>query len=177
MACDKDIFLKALEKFPKIKTFVTKNTNVRSEIFENKISAIRDRLNQKFAKSAPDLAKPRADARKQTKRLLKSSVYFLNMLQKTQKKSKLNDITEEATPKSSKTDKSSMNNSSLFNWVSNRTVTPKGAIGKMLKVLKRSSENTEQDSGIQMEKDVINPKKTISHPNVWKYVFLIRKKF
>jgi len=158
--------LKALEKFPKIKTFVTKNTNVRSEIFENKISAIRDRLQPKFAKSAPDLAnKLRTDNKRQTRKLLKSSVFFLNMLQKTQKKTKLNDIPEEGTPKSSKTNQSS-NTSGLFNWVSNRSVTPGGAIGKMLKALKRSSDTFEHDSGIKMEKDVIHPKKTISHPNL-----------
>ena len=173
LACDKNVFLKALEKYPKIKTFIIKNTNVRSEIFENKMSAIKDRHQPKaIAKSAPDLARQlRNDARRQTKKLLKSSVYFLNMLQKTQKKNKLNDIPEEGTPKSSKTNQS-INSSSLFNWVSNRTVTPRAAIGKVLKVLKRSSEALEGDSGVKNEKDIKRPQKTVSHPQVRRHFLL-----
>ena len=168
--------MNAVEKFPKIKAFVTKNKNVRSEIFDNKLSAIKDRHHhpKAIAKSAPDLAsKIRMDARRQTKKLLKSSVYFLNMLQKNQKKTKLNDIPEEGTPKSSKTNQS-INTSSLMNWVTNRTVTPRAAIGKVLKVLKRSSDTMDADSAAKTGQDVRRPQKTVSHPLV-KINFFVKK--
>ena len=122
-----------MKKFPAVEEHVFKTLNVRREIFTQKLSDIR---RKKFlAKSAIEQRRPAA--RKPIK-LLKSSVYFLNMISKKPSERKMLDTLGDETTKSR-----NPSISSALSWA-RASMTPKSGIIGALKNLRKSEDGSDK---------------------------------
>lgn len=128
LACDKRVFLNALKKFPDVQKHMDKGMKVRTEKLDAKLSEIKNKS------YSLDVTQQDATGRNSNKKLLKSSVYFLNMLKNKSKKARLLEDLPDFTPKSN------MANTSGISFASSKPVTPQSGFLQVLKSLKKKNE-------------------------------------
>lgn len=118
-----------LKKFPNVEDHVNKSLDVRKEIFTRKLASISRKRFLTKATQRPSVSSP--------KKLLKSGVYFLNMISKKSRgKKPFDTLNDEDKPRNSAV-------SSALSWARS-SMTPKSGILGVLKNLKKSDDSNEK---------------------------------
>lgn len=133
LACDKRVFLKALQKFPDVQKHMDKGMKVRTEKLDARLAEIRNKS------YSLDITQQDGTTRNTNKKLLKSSVYFLTMLKNKNKKARLFEDLPDFTPKSN------MANTSAISLASSKPTTPQNSFLQVLKSLKKKNDKEKEE--------------------------------